>query len=271
MKPPLIVEPGTRLTFGSLFAGIGGMDLGLERAGMECRWQVEIDPYCTKVLERHWPNVKRYGDITTVNGADLERVDVIAGGFPCQDLSCAGEMAGIDGKRSGLWSEFARLIGIVRPRFVLVENVSGLLANEPMRRVLGDLFALGFDAEWESIPAASVGAPHIRDRVWIFAYPRQEHRGITGGGYDARGCPDMFPERVCRQSPERGKDWELVALVPGVHQGIATDWWLRQSVMARSINGLPRNMVDGANGAIGNAVVPQVAEWIGRRIIECAR
>lgn len=174
------------LTFGSLFAGIGGMDIGLERVGMECRWQVEIDPYCNKVLERHWPKVKRYGDITTVDGNDLERVDLIVGGFPCQDLSCAGEMRGIDGSRSGLWSEFARIIGLLRPRFVLIENVSGLLANEPMRRVLGDLSSFGFDAEWESIPAAAVGAPHIRDRVWIFAYATEEFRGYAGRNNDSR-------------------------------------------------------------------------------------
>jgi DNA (cytosine-5)-methyltransferase 1 len=254
------------MTFGSLFTGIGGMDLGLERAGMECRWQVEIDPFCTKVLERHWPHVKRYGDIRAVT--ELERVDLIAGGFPCQDLSVAGHMGGIDCERSGLWREFARIIGALRPRYVLIENVSGLLANEPMRRVLGDLSSLGFDAEWESIPAAAVGAPHIRDRVWILAYSRQEHRSFAGGGYDARGCPDLFPERVCGQSVERGKDWELVTLVPGVHPGSAADWWLRQSIVARSVNGIPRNVVDSANGAFGNAVVPQVSQWIGRRIIE---
>lgn len=256
------------MTFGSLFAGIGGMDLGLERAGMECRWQVEIDPYCTKVLEKHWPNVKRYGDITKVDGSELERVDLIAGGFPCQDISVAGLQSGIDGPRSGLWAEFARLIGAVRPRFVLIENVSGLLANEPMRRVLGQLSAFGFDAEWESIPAAAVGAPHIRDRVWIFAYSGQEHWGVKGRRYDACGRPDLFPERVCGQSVERGKDWELVTLVPGIHTDSVTDWWLRQSIMARSVNGIPRNLVDSANGAFGNAVVPQVAEYIGRRIIE---
>lgn len=256
------------MTFGSLFSGIGGMDLGLERAGMTCKWQVEIDPFCQKVLKKHWPDVKKYGDIRELTGDELERVDVIAGGFPCQDLSCAGKRAGIDGERSGLWAEYARLLGFLRPKFVLIENVSGLLANEPMRRVLGDLFALGFDAQWESIPAASVGAPHLRDRVWVFAYSRQEHRISPRRGHDEGRCPDLFPERDGRCKEIGSKDWELVALVPGIHQGSSADWWLRQSVMARSINGVPRELVDAANGAFGNAVVPQVAEWIGERILQ---
>lgn len=258
------------MTFGSLFAGIGGMDLGLERAGMECRWQVEIDPFCQKVLAKHWPEVKRYGDIRTVDES-VGYVDVLAGGFPCQDLSCAGRKRGInEGTRSGLWSEFARVIGQLRPRFVLIENVSGLLANEPMRRVLGDLSALGFDAEWESIPAAAVGAPHLRDRVWIFAYSGSEYRFNAWWPYDPRGCPDLFPERDRRGKAIGGKDWELVEMVPGVCPGSSADWWLRQSILARSINGVPRELVDIANGMFGNSIVPQVAEWIGRRIMQAA-
>lgn len=256
------------MTFGSLFSGIGGMDLGLERAGMACKWQVEIDPFCTKVLEKHWPGVKRYGDIREC-GTELERVDLIVGGFPCQDLSVAGRKAGIiDGNRSGLWIEFARLIGLLRPRFVLIENVSGLLANEPMRRVLGDLSSLGMDAEWESVPAASVGAPHIRDRVWVFAHSRQELGCDEGRDYDVCGCDNVLQKTGDRQEAIRGTDWELVALVPGVNQRDSADWWSRQSRMARSVNGIPRDLVDSANGAFGNAVVPQVAEWIGRRIME---
>jgi len=138
------------MTFGSLFAGIGGMDLGLERAGMECRWQVEINPYCRGVLARHWPNVKRYGDIRELTGNDLERVDLIGGGFPCQDVSQAGRRAGIGGQRSGLYAEMLRLVSGLRPRFVLMENVTGLLVRG-MGRVLGDLAEIGFDAEWDCI------------------------------------------------------------------------------------------------------------------------
>ena len=98
------------MRFGSLFAGIGGMDLGLERAGMECAWQVEIDPYCQKVLAKHWPDVQRFGDIKDCGAHNLEPVDLICGGFPCQDISLAGKGAGIEGERSGLWSEYHRII-----------------------------------------------------------------------------------------------------------------------------------------------------------------
>jgi DNA (cytosine-5)-methyltransferase 1 len=159
------------MTFGSLFAGIGGFDLGLERAGMECAWQVEIDGYARRVLERHWPDVRRWDDVRTFppDPGDDWRVDVLCGGFPCQDISLAGRQAGIDGERSGLWSEFARIIGVLRPRYVIVENVAALV-KRGLSRVIGDLVSLGYDAEWDVISAQSVGAPHIRERLWIVAY-----------------------------------------------------------------------------------------------------
>ena len=163
------------ITFGSLFAGIGGLDLGLERAGMACRWQVEIDDYCCQVLAKHWPTVERYEDVRTVGIRNLESVDLICGGFPCQDISSAGKRAGIEGQRSGLWSEFYRIICELRPRYVLVENVAALLVRG-MDRVLGNLADGGYDAEWDCIPAAAVGAPHIRYRVFILA-----HRNSVNG------------------------------------------------------------------------------------------
>ena len=145
---------------GSLFAGIGGFDLGLERAGFEIAWQVEIDPYCQRVLAKHWPDVPRYGDIRAIDWATVPRVDLLCGGFPCQDLSFAGKRAGIDGERSGLWSEYVRAIRALRPRFILVENVPGLLTNKYMGRVLGDLAACGYGAEWEVFSACAIDAPH---------------------------------------------------------------------------------------------------------------
>ena len=176
---------------GSLFAGIGGFDLGLERAGMQSAWFCEADPFCRRVLGKHWPGVPCYPDVRELRGADVEWVDVLCGGFPCQDLSVAGAGAGIDGSRSGLWSEYARVIGEVRPRYVVVENVTDLLVRgkrwprAPIGRVLGDLAALGYDAEWDCIPACAVGAPHQRDRVWIVAYPHseqlREQPGRSGG------------------------------------------------------------------------------------------
>jgi DNA (cytosine-5)-methyltransferase 1 len=157
------------LTVGSLFSGIGGIDLGLERAGMRTRWFSEIDPYASRVLKKHWPDVPNYGDITQIDFRAVEPVDVLAGGFPCQDVSNAGKREGIDGERSGLWSEYARAIGELRPRYVFVENVAALLVRG-LDRVLGDLAALGYDAEWDCIPAAAVGAPHLRDRLYLVAY-----------------------------------------------------------------------------------------------------
>ena len=140
---------------GSLFSGIGGIDLGLERAGMRVVWQCERDPWCRKILTKHWPEVPKYDDITTLDPQTVEPVDILAGGFPCQDLSVAGKRAGLKkGTRSGLWLEFARLIRALRPKYVLVENVPGLLVNHALGRVLGDLAESGYDAEWQVLSAA---------------------------------------------------------------------------------------------------------------------
>lgn len=158
------------MTYGSLFTGIGGIDKGLDDAGWNCRWQVEIDPYAVRVLEKHWPNVKRYGDITNLTGDQLGPVELLCGGFPCQDLSQAGKQAGIEGTRSGLWFEYARLIRELRPRYVLIENVPGLLIHDAMRRVIGELAGLGYVGCWRSLRASEFGASHLRKRVFIVAY-----------------------------------------------------------------------------------------------------
>src|SRR5579863_716914 len=156
---PWRIELRRNLTIGSLFSGIGGFELGLEWAGLgPVVWQCEIDAFCRSVLAKHWPNATRYTDVRAID-ASAPRVDVICGGFPCQDVSNAGKRAGIDAERSGLWSEFARVVGVLRPRFVVVENVSALLGRG-MDRVLGDLAALGYDADWSTLRASDVGAPH---------------------------------------------------------------------------------------------------------------
>ncbi|ADV83852.1 DNA cytosine methyltransferase [Terriglobus saanensis] len=157
-------------TVGSLFAGIGGIDLGFERAGFRTVWQVEINPYCQRVLAKNFPHAERYADIRECGAHNLKPVDVIVGGFPCQDISNAGKRAGITGERSGLWGEYARIVRELRPRFVFVENVAALLGRG-MGTVLGDLAEIGYDAEWEIVSAADVGAPHLRERIWIVAYP----------------------------------------------------------------------------------------------------
>ncbi len=175
------------MTFGSLFSGIGGADLGLERAGMECMWQVEIDPYCLKVLEKHWPNVERYSDVKHFATCGHHAVDVIVGGFPCQDISHMGLGAGLASDRSGLWFEMLRIVRAIRPRYVFVENVSALLTRG-LGRVLAGLAESGYSAEWDSICAGHFGAPHERERLFILAYPDQ-----------GDGSEGMGPEQI-RQS-----------------------------------------------------------------------
>lgn len=163
----------------SLFSGIGGIDLGLEAHGCKTTAYSEIDPYASKIMAKRFPEAVNLGDITTIDWSEAHErfggFDIICGGFPCQDISLAGKGAGIaEGTRSGLWANYADAIRIIRPRGVLVENVAALLGRG-LDRVLGDLAACGYDAEWDCIPAASVGAPHLRDRVFIIAYGTNTH------------------------------------------------------------------------------------------------
>lgn len=169
------------LRIGSLFSGIGGLELGLEHAtGGHVVWQVERDPWCRQVLARHWPDAARFDDVCTV-GEDLSPVDLVCGGFPCQPASLAGQRKGMDDER-WLWGEFARILRVVRPRFVLLENVAGLLSLDGGRAwgaVLGDLAALGFAAEWDVFRASDVGAPHRRERVFLVGVADREPRCVA--------------------------------------------------------------------------------------------
>jgi len=161
------------MTFGSLFAGIGGLDLGLERAGMLCKWQGEIDGYCLKVLEKHWPNVRRYGDVRECGRQNLEPVDLICGGFPCQDVSVAGRRKGLAGSRSGLWFEFHRVLEELRPRWVVIENVPGLLSSRQGRDfalILRGLAELGYLSAWRILDAQYFGVAQRRRRVFIVGH-----------------------------------------------------------------------------------------------------
>jgi DNA-cytosine methyltransferase len=165
-----------------LFSGIGGFSLGLERAGMKTVAFCEVDKKAQLVLKKHWPDVPIFDDVSNLKGEHIEQtIDIICGGFPCQDISLAGKGAGLEGKRSGLWTEFHRLIKEIRPKYAIIENVSAL-RSRGLDQVLRSLSEIGYDAEWHCITAASVGAPHRRDRIWIVAYPG--HRGgrdsITG-------------------------------------------------------------------------------------------
>ncbi len=245
LSPEMMREP---LKVLDLFSGIGGFTLGLDKAGLETVAFCEIEKYPRRVLAERWPDVSLYDDVRTLTGKRLHDdgiyPNVICGGFPCQDLSVAGRMAGMDGTRSGLWSEVARLIGELRPHYAVMENVTNLLAGPAgdagkwFGGVLGDLAALGYDAEWHCIPAGNLGAPHERDRVWIVAYPHSAQR--EGGSLSRR-----------------------------IHQEYANarrrSWWEDQPRIQRAANGVPSQ--SHRLKALGNAVVPQIPELIGRAIM----
>ena len=279
---------------GSLFSGIGGLDLGFERAGFEVVWFCEADGFCRKVLAKHWPGVVCYEDVRALHGladaehsgpsrtgrepqpegalngavhAYAEEVDVLIGGFPCQDVSHAGKRAGLEGARSGLWSEFGRLIGELRPRVAVMENVPGLFTLG-IDAVLGDLAALGYDAEWATLRASDVGAPHRRERVFIVAYP--------GGA----GCAERVVQRSIRAGAKRADAGEAVDMGGRwpARPGEAQYEWEPPRVVASSrtqspMGLLPSRLPPGlprwrrsALQALGNSVVPQVAEIVARRV-----
>lgn len=238
------------LTYGSLFTGIGGLDLGLDRAGWSCLWQVEKDPYCRRILERHWPHVERFADVCDVQGSQLKPVDLIAGGFPCQPVSRAGVRRRRLDER-WLWPEFARLLSDLRPRFVLVENVPGLL-DGGMGDVLGSLAELGYDAEWDCVPASVVGAPQSRERIFVVAYPRG-FNGLTWG--------ELGPSLV-RQHERQSRG---LAGLPLAGRGESASAWLEcEPRMGRMAHGIPFQM--DRLRVLGAAVVPQVGEGVGRLI-----
>ncbi len=342
------------MNVGSLFSGIGGFDLGFERAGMRVSWQVEQDPYCRDVLARHFPAACRYERVEAVGAQNLPPVDLVCGGFPCQDLSVAGNGAGLDGARSGLWSEFARIVCELRPRYVVVENVPALLtgkgkrwARAPIGRVLGDLAEVGYDAEWACLSAREFGAPHLRKRVWIVAYPQgfeqpqqqeSDNSGAplggagagTGGRVErrrasargllasrdqvARGAVALAdPPRNAEARPaaatgaerqrarpggagsgasprladadrDRREEGLLVGAGLGQPKGTGdavrrgprprgggrdAGPWAVEPDVGRVADGVP-DRVDRL-AALGNALVPQIAEWIGGRILEFER
>ena len=257
------------MRFGSLFAGIGGLDLGLERAGMECAWQVELDEFCQKVLTKHWPDVPKYGDIHDVGRHNLEAVDLICGGFPCQPVSLAGRRQAQADPR-WLWPEFARVVDELRPRYVLVENVPGLYSAGGSK-VLADLAAFGYDAEWDAIPAAALGAPYKRFRIFLVAYVigTQAHQqyGIFDGPSRFLGQPVGTRQEAARQTNGMPSNYDPTRLAK-VFRWTHSNWWSEPNV-GRLVCGVPAR-VDRLR-ALGNAVVPQVAEWVGRRILAAAQ
>lgn len=256
-----------------LFSGIGGFSLGLERAGMTTVAFCEIESFCRQVLAKHWPGVPIYDDVRAVTGERLRAdgivPDLICGGFPCQDISVAGRGAGLSGERSGLWFEYLRVIEETRPRWVVVENVPAL-RSRGLDVVLGGLAALGYDAEWHCIPASAVGAPHRRDRVWLVAYaardvragaeaPRPQRQrawegGAEGGAGDVADAHRQGLEIVLDGTPGQQ---------PTVERAHA---WSVEPDVGRVAHGVPAR-VDRLR-ALGNAVVPQIPELIGRAIMQ---
>jgi DNA (cytosine-5)-methyltransferase 1 len=313
---------------GSLFSGIGGIDLGLERAGMTVIWQSEIEPYACRVLAKHWPDVPNLGDVKRIDWSTVERPDLICGGYPCQPFSVAGQRGGAGDPRH-LWPDYRDALRVLRPRWAVLENVPGHLSLG-FGRVLGDLAELGYDTDWDCIPAAAVGAPHLRYRVFVVAHTNQhQHEGGAssvggptsthlsahavgesepGGTVDAVTLPGvMVPDAPCfngeraitsRDRPRRSevpigdsRTRTTVAYTDGSTRGAAgsaseavhrsstierprrrgrgeRDHWAVEPDVGRVAHGVP-NRVDRLR-ALGNAVVPQVAEWIGRRILEAA-
>jgi DNA (cytosine-5)-methyltransferase 1 len=258
----------------SLFAGIGGFDLGLERTGgFKTVAFCEIEPFAVRVLNKHWPEVPVYGDVRELTAdklaADGIAVDVISGGFPCQDISIAGRAAGLSGERSGLWSEIVRLARDLRPKLLFLENVSALLGRG-LGDVLGDLASLGYDAEWHCIPASAVGAPHRRDRIWIIAYPNADSAGL-----ERWTCPSLSERASERLAGPTGpsladacvrRHWIQAQQIPaGRHGSVYGNWWHVEPDVGRVANGIP-SRVDRLR-CLGNAVVPQIPELIGRAIL----
>lgn len=230
-----------------LFSGIGGFSLGLERAGMETVAFCEYDKHAQAILRRHWPKVPIHEDVRTLDGRVYRgAIDVVCGGFPCQDLSSAGEQKGFSGDRSSLYVEMLRIISECMPRYAIFENVSGLLTGDRGRwfaKFLYDLAAVGFDAEWHCIKADLLGIPTHRDRVWILAYPTEKHDAqVVGQGRLSSELRGVGAAHISR-----------------------TGWAVDKSLMGGGFDGVPDRMDRFAR--LGNSVVPQIPEAIGRAIM----
>jgi DNA (cytosine-5)-methyltransferase 1 len=300
------------LTYGSLFAGIGGLDLGMDACGFECKWQVEINEFCSAVLAKRFPEVARFRDVRAFppqpesvwlahKWKERFGVDVVCAGFPCQDVSYAGRGAGLEGGRSGLYFEALRVVRLLQPRAVLLENVSALLTRG-IHRVCGTLAEIGYDCEWGCVSAASVGAHHIRDRVFILAYakrfgcdswwgndrdeasPWQWWRESCPGSKDVADANSEGLQGLRTEWPMAGREtavghtgssslvraaaverckrlWDSEPTVGSLVDGISD----RLVFRGRTAKGIP-DRVEQIK-ALGNAVVPQVAEQVARRLM----
>lgn len=295
----------TRLRLIDLFSGIGGFSLGLERSGgFKTVKFCEMEPHARAVLAKNFPDIPSHEDVTTYDFREGE-ADAISAGFPCQDISFAGSGAGLAGSRSGLYREVIRAIRVVRPKFAVLENVAALLSRG-LDTILWDLAEIGYDAEWHCIPAAAVGAPHRRDRIWIIAHARgEQHEGcrtpISGALAAELSCSNADIEREPQpegfEQDERGRsgymgkemaDAERIgqsgpgqsidARNPATHgewqasdafHGRVGSVWATEPDVGRVAYGIPAR-VDRLT-RLGNAVVPQIPEIIGRAIMRAAK
>lgn len=238
-----------RRTHLDLFSGIGGFALAAQWAGFETVAFCEIEDFPRKVLNKHWPRVPIHRDIRSLDGKLYTGTDVVTGGFPCQDISRAGTGAGLDGERSGLWSEMFRIIDEVRPQWVIIENASSLRSNG-LASILQDLWQVGFDAEWHIIPATAVGASHKRERTWVIA-------NANGGGCEAQriteSLAEVFTGETYKQLPpsESGR-------------ALGSEGWIPERGMDRIADDVPGRV--GEIAGYGNAIVPQIAYEILRAI-----
>lgn len=210
-------------------------------------WNCEIEPFCRRVLAKHWPSARQYENVKEINH-QVEVPDLICGGFPCTDLSVAGTRQGLAGERSGLWHEYARILRVLRPKYVFIENVPALrhFVSEGLGRVLGDLTQIGYDVEWDCVPAVSVGAPHVRDRIFILGWQRDLADVATDD--TPRG-----PERFDFPPPPNSPSWDEwlqrhPGAQPGLRRGDEESPKKRATTRRRRLK------------ALGNAVVPQAAQ-----------
>lgn len=242
---------------GSLFSGIGGLDLGLEQAGMETVWQVEYDDWARQRLEENFPHTEKFKDVREVGKHNLSSVDLICGGFPCQDVSQLKHKGeGLDGKRSGLWSEYLRIICELRPRYALIENVPKLIVLG-LDRVISDLASVGYDAEWQTLRASSLGLPQQRQRFFIVAYPASD-RPFQVQVFTRNNLQGLFPDTSWFRDRFTVSLKDLQYNYPAIPEHLRMD------------NGLSFELseIEAAIKGYGNAVCPPVAKWIGERILE---
>lgn len=296
-----------KYSIGSLFAGIGGFELGLERAipGAYTLWQVEQEKYCKKVLSKHWPEATIYDDVRNITKNNTKQVDILCGGFPCQDISVAGKGEGLHGKKSGLWWEMHRIIEELQPKAVIMENVAAITIRG-LGTVLGSLSQIGYDAEWCTIRASDFGAPHKRSRWFCIAYPRTIGNYLSNEknfstysnnlsrlqtdktvnpiresrySWEEPTCSDRredatYSDGSCRkQSPHTiSMEQEIRSkrtICEGFRDNERRSYWQSfptESPVCRRDDGIPYR-VDRLR-ALGNAIVPQCSEWIGRKLWE---